>query len=393
MKLNKKGFGVAEIAIVILLIGILAAAVIVGFMGIKNKANSHAAEEVSRSKDVINQTKHAYPIVISDTQKGIYIGADDYEVYDLNGYTVNAHTGTNYEMTYMGSINNTVAIANYGGTITVNGNGGAIITKATPIMHDLGTNGTTILNDLSIDNRKHLEGKNANHKYYVTRILGGTLVLNNVKINGCGGVEAYFGSKVYYNADDYGFFVNVQTNGLNGRYNFYLSDDVYAEIDGGTHSIRYNQGYIFAGWGTEVLVKDGIFKHNVSADAPRNLPYACFTIKNNDNGYKNYGESKVTIEGGLFMGHKNVGYVSFEYNGSKKADAKFVVLEIKGGEFITNVKNFSKGTGTIIITGGAFAFNPEDKNLIDTNLYKAVKDDNYKCLDGETRTMWVVTKK
>ena len=88
MKLNKKGFGVAEMAIVILLIGILAAAVIVGFMGIKKNATEHVKEEATKSLEIIHQTKHAYPTILSKDQKGLKIGEGEYEVYELGGNTI-----------------------------------------------------------------------------------------------------------------------------------------------------------------------------------------------------------------------------------------------------------------------------------------------------------------
>ena len=73
MKLNKKGFGVAEIAIVVLLIGILAAAVIAGFMGIKKNANDVADEQGKIAQTMSNDLKHSFPIVLSDDQNGLII--------------------------------------------------------------------------------------------------------------------------------------------------------------------------------------------------------------------------------------------------------------------------------------------------------------------------------
>ena len=88
MKLNKKGFGVAEMAIVILLIGILAAAVIVGFLGIKKNATEHVDDEMSRSIEIIHQTKHAYPTILSGDTKSIRIKSGEYEVYEMGGYDI-----------------------------------------------------------------------------------------------------------------------------------------------------------------------------------------------------------------------------------------------------------------------------------------------------------------
>lgn len=177
MKLNKKGFGVAEMAIVILLIGILAAAVIVGFMGITKQAESAATSQVEIEKELINATKHAYPTILSGPISGLEIAVGEYEVYEMGSGSI-----------YQGS--GDCAVVN-NGTLFIKGNGTLdtehVIfgksSKNTSIANHrsaFSNNGTLVLSDLVIFAGQQKASGKSNAACYAE---GGTTTLNNVVIN------------------------------------------------------------------------------------------------------------------------------------------------------------------------------------------------------------------
>ena len=77
-KMNRKGFTIVELVIVIAVIAILAGVMIPTFSGIVNKAKDSAALQ-----EATNAYKEAYGIALSD---GVITTADNTATADINGF-------------------------------------------------------------------------------------------------------------------------------------------------------------------------------------------------------------------------------------------------------------------------------------------------------------------
>jgi hypothetical protein len=92
----------------------------------------------------------------------------------------------------------------------------------------------------------------------------------------------------------------------------------------------------------------------------------------------------VTIKNGFFDCRASKGFIRFDVPGT---------VEISGGEFINIPSGGVKvGTGTMVITGGAFQWDPDAYVDDESGAYTITKTPNYVCRDGQKRTMYVVTK-
>ena len=114
-KMNKKGFTIVELIIVIAVIAILAAVMIPTFGGIIKKANKSSAEQVATAA-----YKEAYALAISDGK----IDAAG-EVYTVSGYAF-VFTGSLDQLTVAVSDTN-----NDGYVVTVV-DGKVVVTEGTP---------------------------------------------------------------------------------------------------------------------------------------------------------------------------------------------------------------------------------------------------------------------
>ena len=85
-KMNKKGFTIVELVIVIAVIAILAAVMIPTFSGIIEKANKNAAQQIATAK-----YKEAYALDLSD---GVLDGQDNGTPIDDDGYSVSGTVAT-----------------------------------------------------------------------------------------------------------------------------------------------------------------------------------------------------------------------------------------------------------------------------------------------------------
>lgn len=313
MKLNKKGFGVAEMAIVILLIGILAAAVIVGFLGIKKNANEHVKEEATKSIEIINQTKHAYPTILSsDLENGLKIKEGEYEVYELGGYKI-LDGATGVSPIYVEA----------GGTLYVSGNGtldntSKIDGTAQPTIAAVVNYGELTLSDLIISGGN----KNVGTLAYAFACYGKSITtLNNVKLVGGTAVTYVSGStKLYINGVNTRIVLPYESC-KSGRNLFYIYGNNTIEINDGTFSVED--------------------QHNT---------YFYIT-----------GASTVTINGGQFVDRDNTTVDNYRIFGL----ANGAKLNINGGFFNATVCDCNKygmfhfaGDATVIITGGEFKKEP-----------------------------------
>ncbi|MBQ1196870.1 MAG: type II secretion system protein [Clostridia bacterium] len=373
MKLNKKGFGVAEIAIVVLLIGILAAAVIAGFMGIKKNANDVADEQGKIAQTMSNDLKHSFPIVLSDDQNGLIIKPGEYEVYDLNGNNLKDFKNSGIKTSDNIKVDNIYTIVNEGGDLFIKGSGGTIEFSKYAIRHPSGTNGTTTIENTILKiNHSTVAGN------YAMYIFGGTLNLHNVTFKSVQrGVAALYGAKINISADKDEYELTNNQSSTGGYVIYAAAEGTEVTIDGGLYrSIPKNM--ILCTEQATINVKNGTFKCKQNG---------------NDNGADTRGMFMITTNGVI-----NISGGLFDYSDAKKPENKFIVtfsgaggtLNISGGEFVTEMK-YKSGTGTIVITGGAFAVKPNAEWIPEGYSISAEKQPVV-CRDGVTRNLWVVTK-
>ena len=355
MKLNKKGFGVAEIAIVILLIGILAAAVIVGFMGIKKNATEHVKEEATKSLEIIHQTKHAYPTILSkDLTTGLKVGDGEYEVYELGGYSIK---GTGH-----GGVD---ALTNKG-TLFITGNG----TIDTTSVID-GGSGWSVQNygDLTLSDLIVKGGKGK--KIYPFTCYGGSVTtLNNII---CEGDRSVFNinknAKVFISGVNTHIYINPNTGGT-GRYLFYLSGEV--TIYDGTFNMKKDKNTYAWINGGKMTIENATFKQ----DTPTNYHGFLFT-------YTSGGQ--LIIKGGSFDCRSSTSFITF--------DGASGSVTISGGEFKNAPTKFATGVDAskkyeyISITGGTFYFDPKIGNANGWGEY--VPKDTHKIVDNGNGTYTV----
>lgn len=382
MKLNKKGFGVAEIAIVILLIGILAAAVIAGFMGIKQNANDVAEEQKEIAQTMSNELKHSFPTILSEDQKGLEIKKGEYEVYELGGYSITGKP-LNGSSLNSGVINE--------GTLFITGNG--TLDKSIAINSNLPSYNTGYT---AIDNYGDLTLSD------LVVIGGGKYVRskNQCYAIGCYGADGKITmNNVYYNTTNGGFYVadgatlilkgtNTYVTNLGsertGAYYFYSygyldaaekvkEPDVWSSIiieDGTYHMARWYTAFAYLVQNAKITVKGG----NFTAASGATPQY----------GFMVYNDAKLEIEGGLF--NFPVSKSLFVVSGSGQ-------IVITGGDFVSKVTvGVSSGSPALKICGGAFAWDPSAYVDDESGAYTITKTSDYVCCDGKTRTMYVVTK-
>ena len=384
MKLNKKGFGVAEIAIVVLLIGILAAAVIAGFMGIKKNAHDSAESQKEKAEDIIHATKHAYPTILSTNQEGLVIGEGEYEVYELGGYSITGKA-VNGSSLNSGVINQ--------GTLFITGNGTLdknIAINSNLPLYDNGYTAIENYGDLTISD--------------IVVIGGGKY---SKSVNQCYAFACYGGSTTTIN--------NIYFNTTNGG--FYATGGATLDING-TNTVVTNTGslrtgaYLFIVQGT--TKKDELGKVVVDEDGNPVILYSDVVINDgkyslDDKGNNTYmwinTYGRVTINNAIFSGTTRQGFIVYpkgylEINGGVfklaakipyiQADAGSTVV-ITGGEFISDTSAFIKGTGNVSITGGAFYIKPKSEWLA-AGYSVSQNKQSVVCSDGVTRQLYVVTK-
>lgn len=364
MKLNKKGFGVAEIAIVILLIGILAAAVIAGFMGIKKNATEHVKEEATKSIEIINQTKHAYPTILSsDLTSGLTIEEGEYEVYELGGYSIK---GTGY--------NGVDALTNKG-TLFLSGNG--TLDKTSKIDGGTGWSvvnyGELTLSDLVI------QGGKGNKIYPIECYGDSKTYLNNVVCEGdrsvivvdteakvfISGANSKVSLTAAHTTNSTGrhiFYILGEVNINDGKYTVGNKSNTYGFVAGGSLTIK--KGY-FSGSQTyafylcnegKIEIHDGVF----------NIPNGKFFNLYVANGVRPTGT--ITITGGTFLSDSAMSVTGYHTAGNDAyKDAQ--IVEISGGYF--------QQKPTVGIAEG-YRVSDTQRSVV--------------CSDGVTRTLWVVEK-
>ena len=292
MKLNKKGFGVAEIAIVILLIGILAAAVIAGFMGIKQNAHDAVDSQQKFAETMDHELKHTFPTILSTNQNGLHIKSGEYEVYDVSKYTVYGQKGDDG--------------FNYGlrndGTLYLYGHGyetNAIVGDYTPaggtVIWDaaIGNNGNLYIEGVRIvgggnrgQNSNFTTGyNNATKNNYAMFCWAGTTILNNVKLAmRNGGIYVENGATLVVKGENSEFIEEVPTrtscaflmasgrvvieegvfNKANSnRYLLYAYGSAQIEIYGGTF-YKTNKSAAFQGPGS-IIIYGGKFGFDPTA--------------------------------------------------------------------------------------------------------------------------------
>lgn len=359
MKLNKKGFGVAEIAIVILLIGILAAAVIVGFLGIKKNATEHVKEEATKSLEMIHQTKHAYPTILSGDTKSIRIKSGEYEVYEMGGYDILAGGDGIYPM-----------YIEKDGTLYITGNGtlegeSTIDGTKRGDYRTLVNGGTLIASDLRI-----IGGDTTNKVYPLLCKAYSTTELNNVVVSGgCSTIQVNEYATLTING------VNSKTifraGGKSGRNIFWIKGTVVINngetIMGRTHSNSY-----FWVNGGSLTINDGTYKDG-DGFASNAASYYVFYLSDAFADEASTQDSinvieqpaELIINGGIFDCRvcncsTNNSFIYFDGDATvtitggefKKEPAKFVIGAVKG----------ENSTKKLIITGGTFHFDPQMGN-------------------------------
>ena len=118
MKMNKKGFTIVELVIVIAVIAILAAVMIPTFSGIVKTANESAAAQVATAA-----FKEAYAIALKD---GVIASTDSEEV---SGFTITFTTVVNGQVT-AATIQPTAQNTKYAGYTFAYDNGAITATKS-----------------------------------------------------------------------------------------------------------------------------------------------------------------------------------------------------------------------------------------------------------------------
>lgn len=402
MKLNKKGFGVAEIAIVILLIGILAAAVIAGFMGIKKNAHDAVDSQQKFAETMDHELKHTFPTILSDDlTTGLSIGEGQYEVYEMAGYNIlNGGKGSNvYPINNKGTLY-VKGVGTLDRNSIINGNfsakqGGRAIANY----------GTLVLDDLIVI------GGYGERVYPVAGYTGSKTTLNNVICEGSAGIIYIEGEKTELTINGTNsqltfivlpYFSN--NGGVTGRNAVWVAQGAKLTINDGVVNIKRDSNtYAWIELGT-IVINGGEFKSTSNQNGftfAYNDPTkvgtgeliinnGIFNCKATKGGFLNFAgtPAKVTISGGLFNCNKSS--KPFMNFGSGTAE-----VTILGGEFIEYTDNakFKSGTGSgsVVISGGAFAVKPKAEWIAEGSSISAEKQPVV-CKDGVTRNLWVVTK-
>lgn len=335
MKLNKKGFGVAEIAIVVLLIGILAAAVIAGFMGIKKNANDVADEQGKIAQTMSNDLKHTFPTILStDLKNGLRIKEGEYEVYELGGYKLAAGT----------SVNGALYVEK-NATLFVSGNGtlddtskiaGSNRVKEAAINNY----GNLTLSDLIITGGTIY---NKNSRYQLTCSGQSVTTLNNVKITGANGtISVGSKAKLYINGTNTTVIYPYQAchSGCNL---FYISYSGEVVINEGTFIVRDGNNKYFALQGGTLTINGGEFRDEEYAVSSSVIDIE--EIKINGDFY----EVNVEINGGVFNCASQTAFInikSTDYDSGKAISEYKGKVTITGGEFVTKPPKFVKNNCT-----------------------------------------------
>lgn len=368
MKLNKKGFGVAEIAIVVLLIGILAAAVIAGFMGIKKNANDVADEQGKIAQTMSNDLKHSFPTILSDNlSAGLLIDESQYEVYEMAGYSIKG-----------GGAGSGIYPVYNKGTLYITGNGtldeSSAINGNFPINSTVDNGyvavenyGKLYLNDLVI---KGGGNRYANRNYYMGCYNGSETVLDNVRyITGAGAFGVQAGATLTIKGTNSSVTLispKNQDKGLTGFNLFYVMGTVIIE-DGVFRMEKSSNTYAYIAGGN-VTIKKAIFQ----------------TPSGNQKGFNIASGGSLTIHNGTFDCNASKGFLSL---------AGTSTATILGGEFYNYTANSTmvSGNENIVISGGAFAVKPKSAWLA-AGCSVSENKQSVVCSDGVTRQLYVVTK-
>lgn len=339
MKLNKKGFGVAEIAIVILLIGILAAAVIVGFMGIKKNATEHVKEEATKSLEIIHQTKHAYPTILSsDLKNGLKIKEGEYEVYELGGYKISA--GSSVDGAIYVEENATLFLSGTGTLDDTCKVAGSTRVKESAIVNE----GNLTLSDLIVTGGTYT---NKNSRYQISGYGKSETTLNNVKVVGANGtISVMDNAKVTINGTN--THITLPSGAaMSGGSLFYIALAGEVIVNDGWLELKdqHNQ-YFGLDLGGRVTINGGTIKADATCSSIFNIKERTY--------YGVFYDAIVKINGGIFDCAVRDALIVFNYNGSDENFEFKGNVTITGGEFIKEPPRFvwnqySKANGVVVI--------------------------------------------
>ncbi len=359
----------AQVAIVIVVIAILATVIIAGVTGITKNAEDNVESQQEIAETMMSDIKHAFPTILSENlTNGLSIEEGQYEVYELGGYSIKGK----------GAGSGIYPVYNKG-TLYISGNGtldeNSAIDGNYPISSTVDNGyiaiknyGKLFLNDLVI---KGGGNRYSNREYYIYCHENSETTLDNVRyITGAGGFSVSKGATLTIkgtNSSVKWIKPVGQDNGVTSLYLFIIRGTV--DIYDGTFDMGKNGNtYAWVNGGT-LTIENGTFKQSEAS-----VRYG-FLFNGTANG-------KVTIKDGFFDCSASRTFFQFDVPGT---------VTILGGEFV-NTPSLVGGTGTIVITGGAFQWNPDAYVDDESGAYTITKTSGYLCRDGQTRTMYVVTK-
>lgn len=337
MKLNKKGFGVAEIAIVVLLIGILAAAVMAGLMGIKKNANDVAKEQGKIAQTMSNDLKHTFPTILSKDQKGLEIGEGEYEVYELGGYSLWSKNWSGVGQ-YAVKNSGTLYITGNGtteGSNSINGKDKSTTTYTSQQGGIYNDNGYLEVSDMIINAGYYYKSVNTPSVH----ITGGDVVLKNVVINS-------LNHSVYISGG------SLTVEGINTRIaNEYAKNTSgYVICMQGPSEVKIKEGLIVARnqaawvWACmgPLTITGGTFEPTTTKKTdPNGLSPQITSTNPMSCGITITHGATVKIQGGTFTLSKTEPMFKFEYQGQP---ASYGTIEITGGEFKKSLTNEAPST-------------------------------------------------
>ena len=390
MKLNKKGFGVAEIAIVILLIGILAAAVIAGFMGIKQNAHNAVVSQQEIAESMDHNLKHSFPTILSKNQKGLEIGEGKYEVYELGGYKIVPNSSGAYPVQ-----------VNEGATLYLSGNGTTdVISKvdgtSKPKNPTVVNYGNLYLSDIVVEGG---DINRANREYQFWGMQYSVSELNNVVVS-CGtrGILMYFDANI--KIDGVNSKIEMRkNNGVSGQNLFYLYPRSVTTVNNGTLTCKQQHNTMFYSAAGKIIINGGYFTDTLDAANVGNNQIFYFASYRVD---ENTLLTPITeINGGVF--DCTVCSCSNCKNDITKAFFYFYdssSVTITGGEFIKEPSRFATGvnqTNRILIIKDApndgteqliFHYAPYKED--NTNVWGDYVAEGYEVYEIEAGKLWGV---